>query len=125
MVFDVLVFLSQVFGPRDNECSISAQGQITTVAIFTISDIQGAFIILLVSLCVNKIAKCYPCSGWDHNVLLLVCPGEVGGEAGKEGSCFRAWETESLIVSGTRKLTSVQYRCDWFELYFNLSFTFN
>ena len=92
----VLVSLSQVFGPRDNECSISAQGQITTVAIFTISDIQGAFIILLVSLCVNKIAKCYPCSGWDHNVLLLVCPGEVGGEAGKEGSCFRAWETESL-----------------------------
>ena len=95
IVIAVLYSLSQVFGPRDNECSISAQGQITTVAIFTISDIQGAFIILLVCFCVIQLAKCYPCSGWDHIVLLLVCPGEVGGEADKESRCFRAWETES------------------------------
>ena len=43
------IFTRQVFWPRDNECSISAQGQISTVAIFTVSDIQGAFIILLVT----------------------------------------------------------------------------
>lgn len=44
-----LFVLTKVYLPRDNECSISAQGQITTVAIFTISDIQEQLSILFFS----------------------------------------------------------------------------
>ena len=51
---------SQVNWPAENECSASRQGQVTTVAIFSITDTQGAFLILVVGVLLSSMVF-----GWE------------------------------------------------------------